>query len=48
MNQQTTKLPVERAPAVFATGVAGIAVIAALSQAPDPAAVARTMRAARS
>lgn len=40
-------ITVERAPAVFATGVAGIAVIAALSQASNPGAVAQAFRAAR-
>lgn len=36
----------ERAPQVFATGVAGIAVVAALSQATDPRAAAQRLRAA--
>lgn len=36
-----------RAPAVFATGVAGIAVISALSAASDPTAAARALRAAQ-
>lgn len=37
----------ERAPAVFAAGVAGIAVVSALSGATDPAAAARRLRATR-
>jgi thiamine-phosphate pyrophosphorylase len=39
-------ISLELAPEVYRTGVAGIAVIAALSQASDPAAAARTLRAA--
>lgn len=39
-------ISLERAPAVFATGVAGIAVVSALSLTPDPAAAARALRAA--
>lgn len=40
-------ITLERAPAVFATGVAGVAVIAALSQAESPAQAARALRAAQ-
>ncbi len=39
-------IDVARAPEVFATGVAGVAVVSALSMADDPAAVARQLRAA--
>ncbi len=39
-------ITVERAPAVFAAGASGVAVIAALSQATDPAAAARALRSA--
>jgi thiamine-phosphate pyrophosphorylase len=35
-----------RAPGVFAAGVAGVAVVSALSESPDPAATARAFRAA--
>lgn len=38
----------DRAPEVFATGAAGVAVVAALSQAQDPAAAARALLAAAS
>lgn len=39
-------ISLERAPDVFATGVAGIAVVSALSTSPDPATAARALRAA--
>jgi thiamine-phosphate pyrophosphorylase len=39
-------ITIERAPAVFASGAAGVAVIAALSQTNDPTAAARALRAA--
>ena len=39
-------ISIQRAPAVFATGVAGIAVVAALSAALDPTAAALALRAA--
>lgn len=37
-------ISLERAPAVFATGVAGVAVVSAVSYAADPAAAARALR----